>query len=560
MSVSNCAQLWLQRFCQANHEVELGVLHCADSARRPVIWPANAPMDDEFHSLAARALSTQRMALQPHGDSDMLMALPCGASTSWALVLRLNSRDRQHLSVCSKRFKLAEPWLQYAIEVDEAEGADPDLVLRLLNEHSLEEACLTLVNQLSFELDCSQAALGLSDGRRVKVQALSHSASFDPRTQVNETLRRAMDEALLRRRDAWLISGEPSADLPYLADVGQHTGASALASCLLWQGREPVAVLVLQWTGAVDAEVVKTQLNQCQERLRPVGRLLSLRASAERAKSRETITLRTSSARKRALRMAAIAALVLAIALIPVPYRISGDALLQGEEKNLVVATDQGYLEQVLVGPGDAVKQGQLLAQMQERELRLERRQLLAELQQLQQRYNNALASSERAQAAVIAAEVDQAEAKLALLEQQLLRAQIRAPIGGVVVSDDIRQSVGKPLERGEVLFEISSTRAYRVIAYIDERHINRLSKGQSGSLVLSSLPDRQIPLSVERITPVSEVREGRNVFRVECALPGPVDRLLPGMTGTAKVRVGRASIGWILFGDGIDWLRVNLW
>ena len=83
---------------------------------------------------------------------------------------------------------------------------------------------------------------------------------------------------------------------------------------------------------------------------------------------------------------------------------------------------------------------------------------------------------------------------------------------------------------------------------------------GQRGRLALSALPDRPLPLRVERITPISSTAEGRNYFRVEAELEEPVAALRPGMEGIAKIDAGRRSLLWIWTHDLVDWLRLRLW
>ena len=57
---------------------------------------------------------------------------------------------------------------------------------------------------------------------------------------------------------------------------------------------------------------------------------------------------------------------------------------------------------------------------------------------------------------------------------------------------------------------------------------------------------ERGYPLfHVERITPISTARDGRNYFRVEAALEGPIAALRPGMEGVAKIDAGRRRRVW---------------
>jgi hypothetical protein len=83
---------------------------------------------------------------------------------------------------------------------------------------------------------------------------------------------------------------------------------------------------------------------------------------------------------------------------------------------------------------------------------------------------------------------------------------------------------------------------------------------GQRGQLLLSAFPDRPLPFTVEKITPVSEAKEGRNFFRVEAAMAGTPAMFRPGMEGVGKVEIDRRLLIWIWTHEAIDWVRLTLW
>jgi len=124
----------------------------------------------------------------------------------------------------------------------------------------------------------------------------------------------------------------------------------------------------------------------------------------------------------------------------------------------------------------------------------------------------------------------------------------------------DLSQSLGAPVERGQVLFELAPLESYRVIVQVDEREIADISVGQQGKLMMPSMPGDLFPFHVEKITPVSVAKEGRNYFRVEAKLEGKSERLRPGMEGVGKVTVDERRLIWIWTHELIDWLRLWLW
>ncbi len=231
-----------------------------------------------------------------------------------------------------------------------------------------------------------------------------------------------------------------------------------------------------------------------------------------------------------------------------------------------MVSPQDGYLGRVVARPGDSVKSSALLASLNDEDLLLERRKLASQVQRYRQAYDSALANSDRVEAAIANAQMDQASIQLRLVEQQLQRTQLVAPIDGIIVSDDISQNQGAPVKQGDVLFELAAANDFVVHMFVDERDIAALELGQQGQVKFTSLPNSIFAVRVKNLTPISEVREGRNYFRVEVELLADeatarvANLLRPGMTGTGKVHVGKRALGWIWFHDVWHWLRLSLW
>ena len=76
----------------------------------------------------------------------------------------------------------------------------------------------------------------------------------------------------------------------------------------------------------------------------------------------------------------------------------------------------------------------------------------------------------------------------------------------------------------------------------------------------MASYPARRIGFIVERINPVAEVVEKRNVFKVRVRLLQRLPWMRPGMEGVAKVHVGRRRYIWLWTRKLVNWLRMKLW
>jgi multidrug efflux pump subunit AcrA (membrane-fusion protein) len=260
------------------------------------------------------------------------------------------------------------------------------------------------------------------------------------------------------------------------------------------------------------------------------------------------------------LAAAGLAGAIAFFAMATGDYRVSATTVIEPAIRRAAVAPFRGYIAEARVRAGDLVERGQVLCVLDDREMRLERLKSLGQREQLLKQHQQALAARKAAEVRILSAQLDQAGAQLALLDDQLSRTQVLAPFAGVVVSGDLSQTLGAPVEQGQVLFEVAPLDAYRVILQVDEADIADVAVGQRGHLLLSGVPTERIPLTVKKLTPVSTAREGRNFFRVEAQLETTLERLRPGMEGVGKLEIDRRLLIWIWTHRLIDWLRLFLW
>jgi multidrug efflux pump subunit AcrA (membrane-fusion protein) len=213
-------------------------------------------------------------------------------------------------------------------------------------------------------------------------------------------------------------------------------------------------------------------------------------------------------------------------------FRVSGKALVEGEIQRAAVAPFSGFISTAPVRAGDIVTAGQALATFDDRELSLEVLRLRSEYEQQVLKYNDAMGHRDPVAAHMAVALIEESKAELAQAESKLGRAKIVAPFAGVVVSGDLRQMLGSPVEKGQVLFQLAPLDSFRIILQVDERDISFVSAGQSGQLVLTGFSSRSFPFKVKVVTPVATASEGRNFFPVEAEIQDPDKQLRPGMEG----------------------------
>jgi RND family efflux transporter MFP subunit len=254
-------------------------------------------------------------------------------------------------------------------------------------------------------------------------------------------------------------------------------------------------------------------------------------------------------------------AFIIVLLFIPIQHNISAPARLEGSIQRALVAPEDGFLQHSYVRPGDQVKANQVLAELADQDLLLEKRRWQSEFAQYENAYGASLAQSDRAQMVINQSKAESARSQLILAEEKLLRARIIAPFDGVIIKGDLKQSLGAPVQRGDILLTIAPVAEFRLMVEVDERDISAVKVNQVGKVSLTSLPDKAFPFYVKRITPAATSKEGRNFFEVEGALKtNNLIALRPGLEGVAKISVEKRSSFWILTHRITDWAKLTLW
>jgi len=443
-----------------------------------------------------------------------------------------------------------------------------ELIATSLQHERFQAAATAGVTELATTLGCERVSIGFLKGRHIYLRALSHSAAFGKKTNLVRALEAAMDEAAdqFATVNYPARKGGPFQVTRAHAELTQQHGAGAVCTIPLTAGGKVLGALVLE--RPVGEEFDARTVELCEHAALLVGPVLDVKRLEDRwllqkaADSLEAHARHLVGPRHVALKLWVAAAVVatLFFAIVEGDYQVTAHAALEGTVQRAVAAAIPGYIAEARARAGDVVRKGDLLVAFDDRDLRLERLKWVSQRAQRTSEYREALAGHQRARVQVLGAQLEQAEAQLALIEEQLSRTRILAPFDAIVVKGDLSQSLGAPVERGNVLFELAPLDAYRIIMKVDERDITSIAVGQGGNLALSSMPHDPLPLVVEKITPVSVVEEGRNFFRVEAAAQGGIEKLRPGMEGVGKIHVEQRKLIWIWTHKIVHWLRMWVW
>ena len=440
------------------------------------------------------------------------------------------------------------------------------LQAEILRHERFDAAAAAFVAAFAAEAGFDRVSLGLLKRGYSEIVAISDQASPGPVDAQTRELAGVMDEAI----EQGLTVGFP----PLQAAAGVSLAHSAYSRrCATSICTVPIVVAgqsvgALSFECAVARHFEKREVENLEHVVCFVGPMLHLMWRAELPwHTRLANALRSKAAQfvqpeKRRLHIAfaAAAALLLLLLLVPVDRQVAGRARVEGVVQRVLVAPGEGFIHATHVRPGDSVKTGQLLAELADKDLQLEKRKWQSQLAQYENAYSAAAARSDRSLAAINIAKASEAQASIDLIESKLARGRVEAPFDGVVIQGDLSQSIGAPVQQGDALMTIARTDGFRVIVEIDERDIQPVRVGQQGSLALSALPWDTLPLRVTRITPVAAAVEGANVFEVEASLLEQPADVRPGLRGVAKIGAGQQALmlGWTR--RVTDWARLWFW
>jgi len=443
-----------------------------------------------------------------------------------------------------------------------------ELIATSLKHEKFQSAATSVATELAILLECERVSIGFLKGNYMQVKALSHSADFAKKSKLVHGLGLAMDEAM-DQKTSLVYPAYEGATVKILKcheKLLQDQGTGSVCTIPLSNNGKVFGALTLERSAGY--LFAKNTVELCETISALVGPILE-------AKRKEDLWLMVKfalSVKKFVFDLIgpAHAALKLGCTLLLImvlfftfaagDFRITANTRLEGSIQRVIVTPFDGYISEAYVRAGDEVKKGQPLVKLDDNDLVLERAKWESQKEQYLTEYRGALGRLERSKVSVLQAQLNQVNAQLAMIDMQLYRIRVNAPFDGVIVSGDLSQSLGSPTQRGEVLFEIAPLDAYRVILEVDERDISTIQAGYSGELVLTGHSDKVIAFKVSSITPVSEIKEGRNYFRVEAKLNQHIDSLRPGMKGVGKILIGERKLIWIWSRQFVDWLRLSLW
>jgi len=575
------AQQWLDILCRMIPETHSALLMAAQADTknlRPMAkWPESLKDFSGFTPIFKYALKKNEQVLIPNVlQPDQLyydfFALPVFIKTSLLgiIVFKMaHGPAEQHQAVFNALQQSVQWWelaYQKHDQSDDFYVTVANLMAACFEQDSYHEVLISLVTELTRTLDCERVAIGEFSHHHSKVVALSNSAQFEARSNLMQKIADAMDEAIEQDCLVVIPDSQTIAIQRAHQELARKYGSGSLMTVPMVHGGEFFGAVTL--LRSEENPFDRDALRLCEQAMALITPFLALKKADEQALAQKiAVTLKKRlidlmgvKHLKIKLATTALILLITATGFLQSDFRLTADAILEGKMQRVVAAPISGFLLSASVQAGDTVRQGGIMASLDDAELQLELNKLGGQLQKARREYREALSTGDLVKVRVISAQIDQANAEMDLTRQQLQKIALTAPFDGVVIEGDLSQKLGSPVERGETLFKLAPLEGYRIILKVDERFISYVQEGQKGSLALASMPSNTFELVVQKITAVAKTEDGKNIFRVEASLEKAPELLRPGMEGIGKINAGRASLLWIWTHEIADWLRLWLW
>ena len=221
-----------------------------------------------------------------------------------------------------------------------------------------------------------------------------------------------------------------------------------------------------------------------------------------------------------------------------------------------------GLITAMPVDIGTVVSAGQLLVQIDTRDVKNQYDQTVAAMQAAQASLSVAAAQKKRsdelfAQEVISPQEHETAALAYANAQSQLVKARtdvdlarqrledatVRAPVAGTIIAKPV--SLGQVITSatsgptgGTTILQMADLSKVRMRAMVNETDVGNVQPGQVATVVVDAFPDRRFQGVVEKVEPQAVVQQSVTMFPVLITLDNRDGKLLPGMNGEVTMTV----------------------
>ncbi|HEV8255058.1 MAG TPA: GAF domain-containing protein [Vicinamibacteria bacterium] len=436
----------------------------------------------------------------------------------------------------------------------------------------LDKVMQTIVNATSALITYDRCAIAILDRGRLRLGAVSGRPEFDRKdpdiARTEELLQwvylSGQDVAVTQEEDDRLVVDRPETEEKFRAFFAA-SGVRSFYGVLLRDEEGKLGVLGFESSQPIvfdeDArDLLQILVNQATVAVRNAQLYQQVPLAGFWKPLMEKRRRLLDIPRRRRMVWALAAAATIVVLLLPWRLRISGPARVLPGRRAAVTAGVDGIVSSVLRREGDTVAPGDVIATMASEAYQAALADaraafLIAESDVARHRESGDAAAVFEAQS-----RRDELAARIAMEEDRLQRATLRAPVGGVIVTPRLEERVGQSLARGDELCVIADVASITAEVAIPEEDVAVVQAGQRVDLKLNPYPTRTFEGQVRRVG--ARIREeGQDRFAIaEVSVANTDGALKTGMLGRAKVLAGHRRIGALLARKPGRYLYSRLW
>jgi RND family efflux transporter MFP subunit len=437
---------------------------------------------------------------------------------------------------------------------------------------NLERVLQTIVNAPQAVIPYERAAVALDQGGRYKLSAVTGVTQVDAGAPdiapLNDILRWAMlsNEVVHVRQHGDKVDAAREETRAKFQSYFETSGMRGFYAIPLTDDTGRVGVLGLEsadpdFLSTAHLEILQVLAGQATVALRnaqmykEVPFISVLQPVLERKRK-----FMAMDKRRRALFVAAAAAVLIFLAGFPLPLRVDGDAVVAPLHSAQIQPEVEGVVSKVYVHEGDHVTQGQVIAELADWEARSVLAQAQAKYQTALLQMNRSLAANDGSEAGVQRMQADFWKSEVARDEELLDKTRLRSTIDGLVATPHVENLVGKRLQYGDSFAEIVDTSRAIVDVAVDDTDAAPLRAGAHASIKLNSFPTRTFRGDVMVVSPKGILQGDSRVFFARVAVANQDGAIRAGMEGRGKVRVGWYPAGYVLFRKPFLWIYSRAW
>ncbi|NIP29242.1 MAG: efflux RND transporter periplasmic adaptor subunit [Candidatus Dadabacteria bacterium] len=236
-------------------------------------------------------------------------------------------------------------------------------------------------------------------------------------------------------------------------------------------------------------------------------------------------------------------------------------------KKSVISNEVEGIVKKVHVNDGDYITAGRVIAEINNKRLKLELKEVASGKYEADSRYELAIKEYERvielfnkgiaskreldnasAEKDALKARVSRLESEINKIKYDLNASKIYAPFNGYVTKEFTE--VGQWLERGSEVIEIIDIDKIEIRGELPEKYIKLVRQGDDVEVIINSLDDKIIKAKIDSIVPEADLRA--RTFPIKVILKNSDHLIRSSASSTINVFVGGDNFIKLLPKDSI--------